>query len=245
MDEARPLRDVFADLATDEDARRAHAADPEGFLHAHGHAELPSQLVGEAIVNYADTAPPEIAEHLAPFVMAHSPIPVEDGPTAGADPTDGLHLLATAPAEAYPDLLPADLDGSHLDGSHVDAGHVAADQHAGGTPADPFDLDFGHGDQPDDMHHGAASDVDGGHELGGQLGAHQDESHMDGILSGHDAGELLPDHDPAGDLAGTDPGHDAGHDPDQPHGHDAHGWLADGHDLADHPAAPPEDLTDL
>ncbi len=244
MDEARPLRDVFAELATDEDARRAHAADPEGFLQAHGHTDLPGQLVNEAIVNYADTAPPEVAEHLAPFVLAHSPIPVEDG----IAPADGLHLLATAPADPYLDLLPPDdLDGAQLDSGHSGTGQLAADQHAdhgpdgshAGTPDDPFDLDFGHGDQPDQMHHGATgtSEVDGAHGLGGQLGSHVDESHVDDMLSGSDIGTLLP-----ADGADADPGHDAGHDPGQLHGHDAHGWLPVEHDPADHPA---EDLTDL
>ncbi|WP_438874513.1 hypothetical protein [Symbioplanes lichenis] len=78
---ARPLRDVFAELSA-----RGAAGDPGELLSAAGHPGLPDELVAEAVGSYADTAPPEIAEHLAPY-------------TSGADP-DWLGLLATAPAPA-------------------------------------------------------------------------------------------------------------------------------------------------
>lgn len=258
MDPARPLRDVFADLATDEDARAAHAADPDGFLQAHGHAGLPGDLVGEAIVNYADTAPPEIAEHLAPFVLAHSPVPVEDVPDADAAPTDGLHLLATAPAEPYLDALPDHLLDHLLDGAGAGHGHlVDPGVHAGagtehgaaigaGAAPDPFDFDFGHGDQPDQMHHTAGDPA--GHDLGGlggHLGAELGESHVDDSMAdlGHtDAGGWADDHGLGADLGGElghDLGHDVGHDLD-PEGHEQpeHDWLAaDGHHPVDGDAA--------
>ena len=149
MDPARPLRDVFADLVGDESARQAHAADPEGFLHAAGHPELPGSLVSEAIVNYADTAPAEVAEHLAPFVMAHSPVPVEDDlPVDELDATHGLDLLATAAAGAVPDDdLALDVTGHDL-ADHDVTGHEIA-----GDLADPFGLDFGHGDSGEPAHH--------------------------------------------------------------------------------------------
>lgn len=144
MEQARPLRDVFADLATSDAARRERAADPDGFLDGHGHGDLPDQLVTEAIVNYADVAPAEVAEHLAPFVQAHSAVPV-DGPAAaaadaaGLDALAGLDLLAGAPTVPIVDELTVDGDlGGDFAG---DTGGAPA-----GTAADPFDLDFGEGD---------------------------------------------------------------------------------------------------
>src|SRR5690606_37616813 len=67
MDATRPLHDVFADLAG-----TGHG-EPAEVLRANGHGDLPDGLVAEAVVNYADTAPMEVAQHLAPFVRAHSP----------------------------------------------------------------------------------------------------------------------------------------------------------------------------
>jgi hypothetical protein len=83
------IREVFDELAGGGDA------DPAGALADRGYGELPDPLLSEAIVSYADTAPVEVAEHLSPFVMVHSAVPVdrvEDAPAS-----DGLELLATAP----------------------------------------------------------------------------------------------------------------------------------------------------
>jgi hypothetical protein len=240
MEPARPLRDVFADLASDEDARAAHAADPQGYLAAQGHPALPGDLVGEAIVNYADTAPPEVAEHLSPFVMAHSPVPVD-----GLDPAavDGMHLLATAPAEPLDPRLDHDaLD----DGFGADHPHGMAD-----TPAhDPFDLDFGHGgdfghdEQLDEMHHPVGGPT--GHELGGHLGAEAHGSHVDDSMThaGLDHADLDPtaaggwvDDGGFGGELGHELGHDFAHEQEQ-------GWLSSGeHHPADAP--PADDLDDL
>jgi hypothetical protein len=193
MDEARPLRDVFADLVGDEAARQAHAADPDGFLAAAGHADLPDGLVGEAIVSYADTAPAEVAEHLAPFVMAHSPVPVEDDlPAAALDAAHGLDLLSTAPAEPVlddPTLAAhagAELVGPEAAG-HDAAGHDAAGHDAAGELADPFGLDFGHGDTGEPVHtgHSGPGPVDAGlvdpagHEAAGEPDWFAGEDHPD------------------------------------------------------------------
>jgi hypothetical protein len=136
MAAARPLREVFTDLTGDEEARRAHAADPDGFLAAHGHPGLPSELVAEAVVSYADTAPPEVAQHLAPYVIEHSSVPIEAG--AGAVPTETenwFELIASAPATEEIGEAP-DLDGELIGEAPLDLDELA-DQ--------PGGVDFGRG----------------------------------------------------------------------------------------------------
>ncbi|WP_141014383.1 hypothetical protein [Nocardioides sambongensis] len=77
-----PLREVFARLA----------AGGSGAGEADALAGLEPELVAEALVGYADTAPIEVAEHLEGFVT---------GATAGDADADavraGLDLLAHAP----------------------------------------------------------------------------------------------------------------------------------------------------
>jgi hypothetical protein len=104
MASARPLRDVFTELVGAPSA----ADDPAALLSDHGHPGLPDDLVAEAVVSYADTAPLEVAEHLAPYVTAHSTVGA--GPVTGDEPGGGwLDLLGTAPDVAGDE--PADLDG--------------------------------------------------------------------------------------------------------------------------------------
>lgn len=139
---AHPLHDLLAGLA-------GGTADPHGddlaaALRDGGHPDLPDAAMAEAIVSYADTAAVEVAEHLAPFVMGHSAVPLD--PPAGTimEVRDGLALLATAPS-AGPDLDPlgfadgaATFDPAGLD---TTAPVPAADP----APGDPADLDFGTG----------------------------------------------------------------------------------------------------
>ena len=141
MDPARPLRDVFTDLAGDPGAPTGH--DPAAVLAANGHPDLPDTLVAEAVVNYADTAPYEVAEHLAPYVMANSAVPPADPTAPETDPATWLDLLASAPdvAEFGPET--ADLDGS-LDEAAF--GGLAGDHDPAGTAAvAPVDAGFGDG----------------------------------------------------------------------------------------------------
>jgi hypothetical protein len=124
MTPARPLREVFAGLAGQP------SADPGEVLAAHGHPDLPADLVAEAVVSYADTAPPEVAEHLAPFVTAHSAVPTGD------EPADWHDLLSTVP------------DVSEVD-SPFEPDFGTGAEH---LPADPVaSLDFGAGAEDD--HH--------------------------------------------------------------------------------------------
>jgi hypothetical protein len=142
MTDARPLRAVFDELAGGPAS--AGPADPAEVLAGSGHADLPGELVTEAIVSYAGTAPVEVAAHLAPFVMAHSPVPRDwagdwagAGAGAGAgeilDPAAGLDLLVTAPA-------------GWLDDQPIDAGEAPAAGGDGGPAAAGLDPDFGAGD---------------------------------------------------------------------------------------------------
>jgi hypothetical protein len=136
MEPARSLREVFAELIHDENARNAYAADPDGFLAAYGHAGLPAGDIDEAIVNFAETASPAVAEHLATFVMAHSAVPVDAAADAG--PGTGLDLLAAAPREFDTGDVAADLDAEVTD-SPIDA------QALGFSHEVAVDLDFGSG----------------------------------------------------------------------------------------------------
>jgi hypothetical protein len=136
---ARPLREVFTDLTGDEEARRAHAADPDSFLAAHGHPDLPSDLVAEAVVSYADTAPPEVAEHLAPYVLEHSSVPREQMGAEPAEPESWFELIASAPGAEEIGAAP-DLDHELFGDAPLD--HDALD---GGDPTDHAGLDFDFG----------------------------------------------------------------------------------------------------
>lgn len=135
--DARPLRDLLADLVGDASARQAYGADPAGYLAAHGHPDLPEQLVAEAVVSYADTAPVEVAEALAPYVSGHGPVPDPDAHG------DWFELLTTAdaadddPFGEQPDVVEA------LD-----------------EWTDPAELDFGAGapSSVDDVDHGPVAD---------------------------------------------------------------------------------------
>lgn len=156
MPPARTLREAFAELAGDEGARDAHAANPGGFLAAAGHPDLPGGLVAEAVVSYADTAPMEVAEHLAPYVAAHSAVPA--GGVEGIDQQDWFEMLSAAPsvALARPPLTEDDGAGDVAGAAAADAemvdGEMAAemaDGEADGTEAATehaaLDLDFGRG----------------------------------------------------------------------------------------------------
>jgi hypothetical protein len=137
------LREVFDALVGE-----AHP-DPGGLVRDSGF-DLSEAAATDALVNYAHSAPVEVAEHLAGFVTAHSPVPGEPA-AAEVTASDGLTLLTTAPVPLGHD--PADLDEQPLggmgsgeadDGDELDFGSgriVPADEAAGtgaeGTAGDP------------------------------------------------------------------------------------------------------------
>lgn len=141
-DSPRPLHEVFDAIP--------HAADPAALLAASGHEELSGDLLAEAILSYADTAPPEVAEHLSPVVLG-----------AADDPALGLELLRTAPGVTWEDVgvhAPQDLDPQDLDdpqdlhepqdmeGTAGIAGAEGIDEPHVDMPDDPFSLAFGSGE---------------------------------------------------------------------------------------------------
>ena len=141
MNHPRPLREVFDELAGEPSAA-GPAADPAGVLAGSGHGDLPGHLVAEAIVSYADTAPVEVAAHLAPFVTAHSAVP-RDG-SGLAEPPDlaaGLDLLATAPA-----VPPGESEPMPGDEALPLAGATAPAPEDVSGPAPEVGDDFGAGD---------------------------------------------------------------------------------------------------
>ncbi|MBX6751045.1 MAG: hypothetical protein IRY85_15450 [Micromonosporaceae bacterium] len=141
MDLARPLRNVFADLAGGRDFGASSGMAPEEVLAAHGHPDLPEGLVAEAVVSYADTAPVEVAEHLAPYVRAHTAVPQPGGGTGEPEP-HWYDLLTTAPAPELggPDVIDAEASGlAATDAPSVDAG-------PGASAETDIDGDFAAGD---------------------------------------------------------------------------------------------------
>jgi hypothetical protein len=155
MASARPLRDVFADLT----GGGSVTDDPATLLRDQGHPALPDHLVAEAVISYADTAPAEVAEHLAPYVTAHSAVGADEVP-GDEPPADWLDLLGTAPADSGPadidDLTPA-FDG--LDDADLgpDPG-LGLEFGTGAEPAPTFDTDDEPGDAgPED--HGELADL--------------------------------------------------------------------------------------
>lgn len=182
MDTARPLRDVFADLTG-----AADAAGPGDLLRDSGHPDLPDELVAEAVGSFADTAPIEVAEHLSPYVMAGSAVPLPGVPdVAPAGWYDAVH---TAPAVGAD---PADLDAVAPD---ADAPDVAA----------PVTMDFGHGGADDDG-------TDGFDPLHHDVAPAHDLSSLDPTSDDlHDPSSADPDPHPTDDFP-QDP-----HDLDTPH----------------------------
>lgn len=151
------LRELFASMSHG-------GGDPTAALAQAGHGDLPGHLVTEAIINYADSAPVEVAEHLSPYVVANSAVPAPDGhPYPVTELHDGFSLLGSAPAPVDTDAAdhpfevhhdvdhPALDDASHtvdIDGLH-DGLHGLHD-----TTAEHADHSVDH-----DAHHGE----DGGH----------------------------------------------------------------------------------
>lgn len=143
------LHDVFDALAGQPDRSASE------MLHDAGYGDLPPELVGDALVNYADTAPVEVAEHLAPFVTAHTT-------DAAPDLDAGLGLLSGAlsvAADLDSDL--ADLDGelARPDGGLADL-DSDLDFGAGGDTADVFDAAEAFADDVDTT---VSEPVPGGH----------------------------------------------------------------------------------
>jgi hypothetical protein len=136
MEAGRSLRELFAELS------RPGGGDPADLLRAAGFGDVPESLVAEAIVSYAATAPLEVAEHLAPFAVAHGPVPAPDPAVDTARP-DGLALLASAPTVDVPGYDPAADRTAPVDPElHGDAADHAGTEYLGDdVDVDPSALD--------------------------------------------------------------------------------------------------------
>jgi hypothetical protein len=130
MEPVRPLRDVFAGLAEQETGPEdagSSIPDPRSFLAEY--PDLPDELLVTAIGSYANTAPAEVAEHLARFVAAPD-----------ANPVDGLNLLASAPVggwEEEVDLLDPNADANG--GPDIDPDDTDLDEREPGLDLDHLD----------------------------------------------------------------------------------------------------------
>ncbi|GAB1640182.1 hypothetical protein [Krasilnikovia sp. MM14-A1259] len=221
MAPARSLHEILSGLTGDAGT----PGDLAAVLDAGGHPDLPPDLLAEAVVSYAGTAAAEVAEHLAPFVMAHGPI--AEGDTA-ADEIDLSGLLATAPApnlddpalaapEIDPPLGVGDADPAHtsLDHDHtLDHDHALDHRH---TLDHGHALDSGHTlnqehtfDREHALDHGHTLDhehaLDHGHAVDapGESGRVPLDSAF-GLGHDHDLGldhglAIEPDHDAAFDA---------------------------------------------
>jgi len=127
MEFARPLREVFAELAGHDDP--GQSGDDHRALLA-DHAGLPDDLLATAIGSYAGTAPAEVAEHLAPFVAG--------GEDTGSHALDGLNLLASAPSGVWEGEV--ELDHSEDGGLADEHGFDQLDH----NPDFGHDADLGH-----------------------------------------------------------------------------------------------------
>jgi len=143
MERQETLRDLFDGVARDPETRALFAEDPDGFLADHGFGEVPADLLPEAVVHYADVAPLEVAEQLSPFVMANSPVELDEPLDFDAD---ALGALAGVDLDLpTPD---ADLDTDAADGPAGVAGVEPVDDVDEPTPdldeADGFAFGAGH-----------------------------------------------------------------------------------------------------
>ena len=251
----RSLREVFASLSHG-------SADPAAALAQAGHGDLPGHLVTEAIISYADSAPVEVAEHLSPYVVAHSAVPAPEGhPYPVPELHEGLDLLGSAPEPAHADdPLAVHPDAGHDAALHDTTGHHDLD--GVGVGHDPDHLDHAESHDPtghDTAGHEAAGHEAAGHEAAGAPGAGAGDlwfGHGQAAALGAEPPAVHPlaagpaEHDPFGDSGHVDPwltGHEdptAGHaavpglDPWAPDqhltsGHDA-GHADAGHDAAQH-----------
>jgi hypothetical protein len=155
MAPARSLHEIIAGLTGDAGT----SGDLAAVLRAGGHPDLPEDLLAEAVISFADTAPAEVAEHLAPFVMAHGPIAEGDTEAGGIDRLPDL--LATVPAAGFgedsdptaPEIDPsdeADDEADDLDDALDDAAQRDDDvddlDDLDAEPGwAPLEMAFGHG----------------------------------------------------------------------------------------------------
>jgi hypothetical protein len=185
MEPVRPLRDVFAGLAdTSAGPEDAGASPPDPRSLLGEHHDLPDDLLFTAIGSYANTAPAEVAEHLAPIVTE-----------PGADAENALGLLTSAPTGAWdgevelpdtdePGLL-LDDEGPELDDERPELNDDLADPGLSLDHPDALDQ------SGDDLGTELGTDFDAGfgdHQVGDGLSDGLDDGLSDALDDGLDDG---------------------------------------------------------
>ncbi len=194
MDKARPLGEILADLTRESEERSAYRADPEGYLSSVGYEGLSPEEAGEAVTHFADRLPPEMAEQLAPVVMAHSPATVAltdetsdsqeslDDIGGRSILSDPLGTLADLPLMEDPDVDPEEIFEDDLD-----------DPAPSTDPSDAHhDLDSAHPGEPDEADDDPEDTLDEHPDRGGDDPEDTLDEHPD--RGGEDLEDTLDDH---------------------------------------------------
>jgi len=145
-----------------------------------GLTELPAELIGTALGHFADTAPIEVADVLAPAVMATGPVPF--GPESNGVQYADDPLAALDVADADPALLGIDEVGEQSFDTE-DTGHGPV------APSDDTPESFGSGAGVEDSAPDVldVADVGADDDLGDSVGFRP----VDGFVDGTD--ELVDD----------------------------------------------------
>lgn len=197
------LRDAITDLL----AGRGTDVDPRQILAEYGLDDLPAESFSSALIHFAEQAPLELADALAPIVTRLSSVPFADGdlpPDEGAeavlaDGGDVFDLLAELDPSVLNEVGYA--DPSELD-AHPETSPEPADQAEPTHAGDPDDHDdtfgSGHDDEADpdpfadDQDHDLDDDLD---PVFHGLEPAADETAVDPVSSvdADDLGGLLPE----------------------------------------------------
>lgn len=150
------IRETIDGLLASKTEQESFQNDRSAYLDDQGLGDVPTDLIDTAFVHYADTAPIEQADVLAPLVTRVGPVPYEEtdlpdgitdelGEGAPPDPWSMLTFDETTPAiDPETEIDPADLDDteSPIEDTPGTDTQDGADFGAGETSiADGFDSD--------------------------------------------------------------------------------------------------------
>lgn len=147
------IRDAIDQLLTGETPLGGGAADPASVMAEHGYETVPTELFGTALVHFADTAPLEQADALAPVVTRVGPIPLEESDLPESygeldlDAIEGDDAFAlfseAAPVVAESPADELDFEAADTSDFEVEDLNAAADAEADSNDdVDPEDIDI-------------------------------------------------------------------------------------------------------